>query len=86
MADRKFLGYLYLAKRPCGRVSALCWDDPGREKDTAKHVAGYIKRGDSVERVARYSGDPQPEMICDGCRGKTCAQPQPHETSTQGGA
>lgn len=63
-----YLGSLYLARRKCGKVSAMCWDDQGSEKDTAKHVASYIKRGDSVERVDRYENDPQPEWICrSGC-------------------
>lgn len=48
METRKGLGFMYLAKRPCGRVSAMCWDEPGFEKDTAKHVAEYIRRGDKV--------------------------------------
>ena len=64
----RYLGGLYIARRKCGKVSAMCWDDPGCEKDTAKHVAGYIKRGDQVERVERYENDPQPEWICrSGC-------------------
>lgn len=64
----RYLGGLYIARRKCGKVSAMCWDDPGSEKNTAKHVAGYIKRGDKVERVERYENDPQPEWICrSGC-------------------
>lgn len=69
----KKLGFMYLAKRPCGRVSASCWDDPGHEKSTAKEVARYIARGDTVERTERHEGDPQPEWICEECRGKPCA-------------
>lgn len=70
----KHLGFMYLARRPCGRVSASCWDDPGYEKSTAKEVARYIKRGDSVERVERFENDPQPEWICEaGCA--KCKQP-----------
>ncbi|WP_393946502.1 hypothetical protein [Pseudomonas fluorescens] len=43
------------------------------KKDTAKIVAGYIKRGDTVERIERFEGDPQPEWICrTGCN--DCAQ------------
>ena len=64
----KRLGWLYIARRKCGKVSAMCWDDPGSEKSTAQHVASYIKRGESVERVERYENDPQPEWICrSGC-------------------
>lgn len=69
METRKWLGFMYLAKRPCGRVSAMCWDEPGFEKDTAKHVAEYIRRGDKVERVERFEGDKLPEQICrPGCK------------------
>lgn len=68
MSDRELIGYAYVAKRPCGRISAMCWDDPGHEKDTSKHVASYIKRGDQVERIARYRDDEMPEWICKiGC-------------------
>lgn len=64
----KSLGFIYLAKRPCGRVSALAWDDPGYEKSTAKHVAEWIARGDKVDRVERFAGDESPEFICSpGC-------------------
>lgn len=67
--DRKSMGFMYLAKRPCGKVSAMCWDEPKYAKDTAKTVADYIRRGDAVERIERFEGDPLPEMICrPGCR------------------
>lgn len=62
--QRKSMGFMYVAKRPCGKVSAAAWDDPGYEKDTAEGVADWIKRGDSVERVERFDGDPMPEWIC----------------------
>jgi hypothetical protein len=68
MIGRKSLGFMYLARRACGKVSAACWDDAGDKKGTAKCVAGYIKRGDTVERVERYEGDGMPEWICrPGC-------------------
>lgn len=74
----KSLGFMYVAKRPCGRVAALCWDDDNYKADTAKTVADYIKRGLAVERIERHEGDEMPEMICKDCRGKPCKdQPQP---------
>ena len=74
--ERKSLGFMYLARRACGKVSASCWDDAMSKKDTAKCVAGYIKRGDSVERIERFEGDPQPEWICrSGCN--DCAGSKP---------
>jgi hypothetical protein len=63
----KRLGFMYMAKRPCGKVSAMVWDDPGCEKETAKLMAGWIRRGDAVERVERFDSDPQPEWICIPC-------------------
>jgi hypothetical protein len=68
----KRLGFQYLAKRPCGRVSATCWDDPGHEKSTAKAIQTYVARGDTVERIERFEGDKQPEWICEECRGTVC--------------
>lgn len=74
--ERKSLGFMYLARRACGKVSASCWDDAMSKKDTAECVAGYIKRGDSVERIERFEGDPQPEWICrSGCN--NCAGSKP---------
>ena len=70
------LGHQYMAKRSCGRVSAACWDDPGHEKSTAKFVAEQIKRGLQIERVARHKDDPQPDWICQECRGKPCKNTQ----------
>lgn len=70
--DEPIIGYWYIAKRPCGRASALAWDDDKYKKDTAKSVAEWIRRGDTVERVARRKSDPTPELICQGCRGKAC--------------
>lgn len=64
MSERKSLGFMYIARRACGKASAACWDDAMSKKDTAKCVADYIKRGDAVERIERFVGDPQPEWIC----------------------
>lgn len=68
MSDRKSMGFMYLARRACGKVSASCWDDALSKKDTANTVASYIKRGDTVERIERFEGDEMPEFICrPGC-------------------
>lgn len=68
---RKLLGYMYLARKSCGKVSAAAWDDKGHEKDTAKSVARWVARGDTVQRVARHEGDPQPDWSC--ARSEQCA-------------
>jgi hypothetical protein len=70
----KSLGFMYIAKKQCGRVAALCWDDPKYAKDTANTVADYIRRGLVVERIERFEGAPTPEMICNECRGKPCKE------------
>ena len=67
---QKLQGYMYLAKRQCGKVVAAAWDDEGYKKDTAESVARWIKRGDSVQRIARYVGDPQPDWACNS--GEPC--------------
>lgn len=64
------IGFMYIAKRPCGRVSAASWDDKGREKDIAKSVASWIRRGDTVERIERFQGDDLPQWAC--CSAKEC--------------
>jgi hypothetical protein len=61
----EYLGTLYMALRPCGKVSAMAWDDgfrgPGERRRT---LAEWAIRGDTVQRVERHKGDPMPEMIC----------------------
>jgi len=64
LVGRRFLGFLWIAKRPCGKVSAMSWEDRGAEVEVAESIARWRDRGDAVERVARYEGDPQPEWIC----------------------
>lgn len=65
---RESQGFMYVAKRKCGRVSAMRWDDPGGEKEAAKSLAGWVRRGDTVERIEVFKGDPMPEWICQpGC-------------------
>lgn len=71
--EQKLIGFMYLASRPCGRVAASCWDDAGAEKDTAKSVADWIKRGLTIQRIARREGDEQINWICDECRGGKCS-------------
>lgn len=58
------IGYMYQARRPCGRVSAAAWDEPRHADTTADSVRRWRERGDTVERVARYRDEPQPELIC----------------------
>lgn len=76
MTERgNYLGSMYIAKRPCGKVCAMIWDDAGREKSTAKTVASWIARGDVVERLERYEHDEMPEWSCrGGC--PTCPTPK----------
>lgn len=68
---------MYIARKPCGRISAMAWDDPGYEKSTAKFVAECIKRGDTISRIERFEGDPLPsEWMCDECRSPNkCKEP-----------
>ena len=66
--DRKqLIGHCYIARRPCGMASAMAWDDddPKEKKAIERSISDWIKRGDTVERVARYDGDPIPENIMD---------------------
>lgn len=71
-AAPEFMGHMYLAKKPCGRVAAAAWDWPAYTKETEKDVVAWVKRGLTIERVARHRGEPQPEWICDECRGNGC--------------
>jgi hypothetical protein len=82
MPEAESLGFMYIARHKCGRVTAMCWDDAGYEKSTADAVAGYIKRGNSVERVERFESAPLPpkdEWMDDACRAGECAPLTPKE-------
>ncbi|WP_165973832.1 hypothetical protein [Paucimonas lemoignei] len=50
----------------------MSWDDAGSKKEVAESVARWIRRGDTVERLERFEGDPMPEWVCrwncDDCR------------------
>jgi len=63
-AAQELLGYMYIARKPCGKVVAVVWDDPHYAKETAKSVASWIARGDTIERIPRYKDDPQPDWVC----------------------
>lgn len=68
------IGFMYVGKRPCGRVAAACWDDPKYAKDMANTVADWINRGFVVERLERHEGDEQPQWMCNECRSKPCKE------------
>lgn len=67
--------YVYIAKRPCGKISAACYDDAGYEKDTAKAIAEYIKRGDALTRVLKTKDVmSKDKWMCRECSGKACKE------------
>ncbi|MBS0501146.1 MAG: hypothetical protein JSR74_12585 [Proteobacteria bacterium] len=72
----KHLGFMFIVSRPCGRVVATCWDEEGCERETAKWIRSMLRAGEgnTVKRVERFEGDPMPERICDGCKGKVCQE------------
>ena len=61
----KFLGYQLMAKRPCGKVAAMSWEDPNTDKSNKKTVMDWLRRGLTVVRLERFESDAQPEMVCD---------------------
>lgn len=69
------LGFMYLAKRKCGKVSAASWDDPDWDDlDKRQTLAEWEERGDTVERVEQFKGAPMPDWICDEPRDcQSCA-------------
>ena len=62
--ESNFLGHVYLATKPCGCLSAMSWDDVGREFAIAEFVSKCTQRGDKVHREARYKGAPFPPLKC----------------------
>jgi len=43
--------FAYIGVNKAGSARAICRDDPGEEKSTARIVAGWIKMGRTVERL-----------------------------------
>lgn len=41
----------YIAKKSCGCIIAACVDEPKYNKETAKDLASWIKKGYTIERV-----------------------------------
>lgn len=71
-AERKPIGHMIIARKPCGKLAATTWDDAeGDYIETAMVVMSWLRRGDSVSRLERYEDDVQPEWAC--TRLKPCA-------------
>jgi len=63
----KFLGMAYVATRRRGRVSAMAGADTMDERDIKEFDERCRARGDNVQLVERFAGDPWPEWIA-GCK------------------
>ena len=64
---------IYIAKRPCGKVSAMSWDDQEAEKEVKKLITRWKARGDTVDRVNADDIDyflPICRSGCDDCKGQ----------------
>lgn len=73
----KSMGFMYVAKKPCGKVVAAGWDDDDRKVQAAKSASGWKKRGLNVERVERFEGDHDlvwASRDCRNCGGACAAQ------------
>ena len=64
--------HMYIALRPCGRVSAMCVDEPNEKDLITEFVSRCLRRGDAIVRM--HANEIVPEPICAGCRGKECQQ------------
>jgi hypothetical protein len=56
-------GFMWVARKPCGKVSALAWDDDDNES-IRKSLTDWADRGDQVERIERFEGQELPEIMC----------------------
>ena len=69
--DKELIGTMYVARKPCGKISAAGWYDEKYTKDIAKSITRWIARGNTVSTIQRYRGDPEPEWCCK--TGEQCA-------------
>ena len=61
-----YMGKMHIVKYPCGHVVAACWVT-GNEKDAAYFKRKHVKRGNDLETIERYVGDPAPEWCHSDC-------------------
>ena len=55
-------GVMLAAYRPCGKISAASWIEPGHEGD--EFTARCEARGDTVRKITLAAGEEMPEWIC----------------------
>lgn len=60
----RLLGTMYVACRPCGKLTAAAWIEGANQKELGRSVAEWIVRGDTVKKIVRYANDPQLEWVC----------------------
>jgi hypothetical protein len=66
---RKSIGFMFTAKRPCGKLSAMSWDDADCDPAMqGESLMEWIRRGDKVEYLERFEGDPMPEWCAGDCQ------------------
>jgi hypothetical protein len=59
--------FAWVARRPCGKVSAAAWEDGWDEESKSQRLSEWVSRGDTVERED-WSTLEEPEWICyPGC-------------------
>lgn len=63
-SERKPLGFMFIGTAPCGCHTAWAWDDPESRKSNAQLVARIVKRGDTLTRIERFTGDLLPQTVC----------------------
>jgi hypothetical protein len=59
---RKSQGFMWVARKPCGKASALAWDDDNAS--IRRSLTDWADRGDQVERIELFEGQELPEMMC----------------------
>lgn len=67
------LGFMIVARKPCGKVAAMAWDDPeyseNKVKELCRDVIEWRRQELEVVKIERFSGDPMPEWVCAPCTG-----------------
>ena len=52
MSEKDFGTHDYIGTAACGCILAVVVDVPGNEKFTAESIAGYVKRGMTINRIS----------------------------------
>lgn len=63
---KKYMGKMHIVFGVCGHVVAACWVT-GNARDAEAFARTRLEKGQRLETIDRYEGDPMPEWCWSSC-------------------